>query len=435
MVVYISATVRERHRDPGTAIGVEKDADEEYEAEEFDPNVLNGIYLAGERFELMVKRSWCHDQLSGRLGGRMNDDVEVLDAVDRLEQQWISCHLYYHEDLNRAVRGYVRPVASALVTSAQIGAFFFVRYSLGGPHIRLRLRPLPGFKDEVLTVAQSFAREFLKYSPSTKSLDEAVVRRITESILAFDSNETDNTIYPDNYLSIGPFLPEVQRYGGSRRLQSSIDFFVLSSVTAVEFLERYGDAARSIQLENGLCLLLKQAIGFAADGIELLDLLRYGMDSWSGGGPPKVIEKADKVFGLQREAFLRLFRTILREVRSLLKNGGIASRAVDFLVLGAAKLSAAVNGADRPTRARIGGSQLHMTATRLGISNAEEVYISRLLTSTLHELSAIGDEDLYWLGKETLKATVESQREALSSLLLGALATFATASRTLDESL
>ncbi len=280
----------------------------------------------------------------------MNDNEEVSNAVDELEQQWISCHLYYHEDLNRVVSGYVQPVVLALVAAAQIDAFFFVRYSLGGPHIRLRLRFLPGFKDEVLTAAQSFAREFLERAPSTKSLDEEFVRRITESILAFDPNETDNTIYPDNSLSIRPFRPEVQRYGGSRRLQASLDFFVLSSVTAVEFLERYGDASRSIQLEIGLCLLLKQAIGFAADETELLDLLRYGMDSWSSGGPPKIIDKADKVFGLQKEAFVQLFRASLGEVRSLLEDGEIASKAVDFLVLGAARLSTAVSGADRPTR-------------------------------------------------------------------------------------
>ena len=153
------------------------------------------------------------------------------------------------------------------------------------------------------------------------------------------------------------------------------------------------------------------------------------MDSWNGGGPPKVIEKADKVFGLQSQGFLQLFRAGLEKVRSLLEDGEIASRAVDFLVLGAARLSAAVSGADRPTRVRIGGSQLHMTATRLGIGNAEEVYISRLLTSTLHELSAMGEEDLSWFDGEKAKAE-ENQREALRSLLAGALAEFTAASST-----
>jgi Lantibiotic biosynthesis dehydratase C-term len=358
----------------------------------------------------------------------MNDDAEVSDAVDELQQQWISCHLYYHEDLNRVVRGFVQPAIRALLDSAWIDAFFFVRYSLGGPHVRLRLRPLPGCRDDVLAAVESFAKEFLGRTPSTKSLDEEVVRRTTDSILSFDPNETDHSIYPDNSLAFRPFRPEVERYGGPQRLQASLDFFVLSSVTAVQFLMQHGEAPRSVQLEQALRLLLQQAAGFAADGKELLDLLRYGMDSWSGGGPPKVLEKADKVFALQTDAFLQLFRTSLRDVRSLLEGGERASQAVEFLVLGAARLSAAVHSEDRATRARIGGSQLHMTATRLGIGNAEEVYISRLLTSTLRELSATGEEDLSWLGEQAAKAATEKQGEPLSDLLLPALAAFAAAS-------
>lgn len=354
----------------------------------------------------------------------MNDDMEGLDAGDELQQQWISCHLHYHEDLNRVVRGFVQPAIVALRASSWIDAFFFVRYSLGGPHIRLRVRPLPGRWDEVLAALQDFAQELLARAPSTKSLDEEVVRRTTDSILSFDPNEADNSIYPDNSLAFRPFRPEVERYGGSQRLQASLDFFVLSSVTAVQFIVQHGEAPRPIQLEHALRLLLQQAAGFAADETELLDLLRYGMDSWSGGGPPKVLEKADKVFALQTDAFLQLFRTRLSDVRSSLAEGERASRAVDFLILGAAKLSAVLNGADRATRARIGGSQLHMTATRLGIGNAEEVYISRLLTSTLRELSARGEGDLSWLGERAANAE-ENPGEALSALLPSALSALA----------
>ncbi len=56
LAIYLSTTVRERHRDLGTGVGMEGDADEEDEADELDPNVLDGVYLAGERFDRMVKR-------------------------------------------------------------------------------------------------------------------------------------------------------------------------------------------------------------------------------------------------------------------------------------------------------------------------------------------------------------------------------------------
>jgi CRP-like cAMP-binding protein len=55
LAIYLSTTVRERHRALGGA-GTGADDDEEDEADELDANVLDGVYLAGERFDRMVKR-------------------------------------------------------------------------------------------------------------------------------------------------------------------------------------------------------------------------------------------------------------------------------------------------------------------------------------------------------------------------------------------
>jgi CRP/FNR family cyclic AMP-dependent transcriptional regulator len=55
LAIYLSTTVRERHRDLAPGAGGESDAEED-DADELDPNVLDGVYLAGERFDRMVKR-------------------------------------------------------------------------------------------------------------------------------------------------------------------------------------------------------------------------------------------------------------------------------------------------------------------------------------------------------------------------------------------
>jgi len=55
LAIYLSTTVRERHRALGYGDGSAPDEPED-DPDELDPNVLDGVSLAGERFDRMVKR-------------------------------------------------------------------------------------------------------------------------------------------------------------------------------------------------------------------------------------------------------------------------------------------------------------------------------------------------------------------------------------------
>jgi hypothetical protein len=324
------------------------------------------------------------------------------------QESWIAGHLYYHQSLNPLVKGFVHPLVVSLVKDGLINAFFFVRAGLGGPHLRLRLRVVPGAKEPALEAMQQSARRFLDLQPSTQSLEEEAIRRSNKAILAADPHEIDDAIYPNNSFQIMAFRPEIERYGGPSHFRASLDFFALSSVAAVEFLAQHGDALRSAQLTDAFQLLLQQALGFATDMNELSDLLRYGVDSW-GEMMPKIVEKGDRVALSQRDVFLNLLHGSLAKMRSLPED------ASGYLVLGASRLSAALATADRAVRAGIGGSQLHMTASRLGLSNAEEVYLSRLLTAILREEG----------GSIKLEASPGAAEGELSDLLSPALARLA----------
>jgi len=56
LAIYLSTTVRERHRALGYDTGEAEREEGEDDADELDSNVLDGVYLAGERFDRMVKR-------------------------------------------------------------------------------------------------------------------------------------------------------------------------------------------------------------------------------------------------------------------------------------------------------------------------------------------------------------------------------------------
>lgn len=338
--------------------------------------------------------------------------------AEEIQENWISGHLHYHQGLDPVVRGFVRPLVAALAKDGRIDAFFFVRYLLGGPHVRLRLRVVLGAEEQVLATMRQAAERFLEISPSTRSLDEETIRRANEAILESDPHETDDAVYPDNSFRIVPFRPEVERYGGPGLFGASLDLFTLSSVAVLEILSKQGDAPRPALLSQAFRLLLGQALGFAADEAELCDLLRYGVDSM-GGDMPKILEKGDRVAQSQKDAFLQLFRNSVAEVRSLQTGSEPGERPMDLLAMGSGRLSATLGFDDRVARAWIGGSQLHMSASRLGLSNVEEVYLSRLLTVTVSEALSSRAEDLSWLGEEARK---ETAKRSLGDLLPPALA-------------
>jgi CRP-like cAMP-binding protein len=56
LAIYLSTTVRERHQGINGEVSEAQDDAYGGDADELDPNVLDGVYLAGERFDRMVKR-------------------------------------------------------------------------------------------------------------------------------------------------------------------------------------------------------------------------------------------------------------------------------------------------------------------------------------------------------------------------------------------
>jgi hypothetical protein len=329
---------------------------------------------------------------------------------------WLSYHLYYYEDLSRAVLGFVHPAVSSLLSAGWIDRFFFVRYGLGGPHVRLRLRPVPGQAPLINRAVRSSAEAFLSRSPSTARLDPEALQRQTQAMLGGDPHETDATVYPDNTLIARPFRPEVARYGGPGLLPVSLDFFTVSSAAAIDFLVRSGAEPRSRQLILALRLLLAQALCFAIDEEELLTLLGYGVESW-GEAAPSILAKGDRVFATQPDAFCGIFR---QEISDQLAEG--SSEGLGEILGEAARLlSQAVGREDRPTRKRIGVSQLHMTATRLGLGNLEEVYISRLLSVAAAALLEDDPEARALLGDALDRPARSSSLEDLLPRVLAAL--------------
>lgn len=310
--------------------------------------------------------------------------------MDENESYWLNYHLYYHQDLSSAIDGFVRPLVARLLRSGWIDHFFFIRYWLGGPHIRLRLHPRSGASALTVEAVEAQARDFLASRPSTSKLDWEAILRFNKKVLAYDAHELDDSIYPDNSLLAFPFRPEIERYGGPELWRDSLDYFAVSSVTALELLRAYGGEPRSRQLALAFRVLACQALSFAGDHEDLITHSLYAVDLW-GCKMPRVLEKADRGLDEQRRTFDRLFE---RELDLLEAGPSAAVSGADDakaqLGEAARRLAWIVRAAGRDVRQRIGTSQLHMTANRLGLSNAEEVYLSRILAGLANDFTAFG---------------------------------------------
>lgn len=297
----------------------------------------------------------------------------MTPGEDRSDQDggrgWHSFHLYYHANLDDLIVGLAGPTLGALVSAGSIDRCFFVRFALGGPHVRLRVRVADTQFEAVRHRIAVAAAEFFAARPSASPMPEADIRRINASVLATDPHEVDDGIYPDNSVRDLPFCPETDRYGGPRYLDRSLDYFTLSSMQAVRFVAAHHAAPRARQLPVIFQILFREAWGFA-DGVdELLSLLSYSFAA-AGKALAPVVKRGDQLFEAHRDLFVRALCGALDAARPPALDIGEAAR----------RLACAIHDVSPATRRHeIRSSHMHMTANRLGLSNPEEAYIGRLM--------------------------------------------------------
>lgn len=322
-----------------------------------------------------------------RLDG-LDADAAALDAAETMcdaslaEEGWRAFHLFYHQDHDRLLSGLVAPLVAGLLASGWIDRFHFVRYNLGGPHVRLRWRAVdgPAAAEEVLAAA---AEDFFARSPSTESLPNDVVRKLNRSVLAVDplARPEDDVVHPDNSWRAVPVRFEVERYGGPRRLGDTLELFTASSARALELL----DERRSLtagQAQAGFVRLLTQmAAAFAGSEGELFELTGYGV-RFMGSAFAPCVGAADRFFADRREELTALVANAL-EPPALLD---------EPLAEAARRFAPAIVDLEPKKRWHIAASHIHMTANRVGLLNADEVYLSRIAERAVRRL-ATSDRD------------------------------------------
>jgi len=225
----------------------------------------------------------------------------------------------------------------------RLTSFFFLRHLLGGPHVRLRIRPAPGQGEEVRG-------------------------RVMNDL-------PDDPVAPVAEI---PFEPEVERYGGPGRFATSLDFFALQSARTLRLLDHRGTVPPGEWLTVVLRLEVRYILGFA-DGLEDLETLIAEPEAALTSGADLIRRRADEAFAASREPLVRLLRGEIEKL-GLAALSPLEDREV------ARALRRELGEADREIRMRVFGSHLHMAANRLGLSRAEEAYLARILWCSVRHL-------------------------------------------------
>lgn len=334
---------------------------------------------------------------------------------------WRAYHVFYHSDRNRMLRHLVRPVVGELLDAGAIDRFFFVRYDLGGPHLRLRWRvtdeTASAFAEGVLAER---AVVFFARWPSKEPVPEDQIRRTNRWLLEIDPllRPEDDLVYPDNTWKRLPMQFEVDRYGGLDRLPASLDLFYLSSACVLRLIGEHGEDSG---LGSGwkrmtmLRLALRLAWGLAGDSESALLLLAgYGPELMRDRFAP-CVEQGDAMFDRKREQMLEM---VGRELEGL----AAGEADPDGLAAGASSLAASVEGLPAAAQWFLAASHIHMTANRLGLINAEEVYLSRMLGRAVEAFRAQEPQvwERLWSAHAdfTRRARCRSLQETVASVLV-----------------
>src|SRR5690349_1822936 len=96
------------------------------------------------------------------------------DMSQRADSEWVSYHVFYQGSCDRVLSRLVLPALISL--EKRIERFFFLRYGLGGPHIRLRLLCAPEDRRACDESFRDSATDFFRRWPSETRLAEDEIR-------------------------------------------------------------------------------------------------------------------------------------------------------------------------------------------------------------------------------------------------------------------
>lgn len=281
-------------------------------------------------------------------------------------RSWVSLHVFIHDfaRLTHFLQTCLDPLPAALREHC-----FFVRYWLGGPHLRIRFRD----PAQLATLEAAVGRYWDAHGfPAT--LDADAFYRVYASQLA---TEGERYWHPSGSTRLIAYAPETARYGGPAGLPLCEDEFVSDSGAMLAML-RAEDMAQLEKILFGYCLVYGAVLAQA--GLHR-DFLRFAC----GSAQPRQVRRY--VAQRSRDKVPALHEVLLARHRSLLR-GEYFPRYLAPLQQRLQRLVAGLDARGCADIAAICSSLLHMSFNRAGISPAKEAHIRLFSLHVINEAYA-----------------------------------------------
>ena len=208
-----------------------------------------------------------------------------------MSKQWVSMHIFYSANPSRLLVNCIAPLVADLRAQQLISRWFFIRYWMGGPHVRLRLLPAEGVSEQtVKTAAETAIQGYLTRRPALFEMDPKLLKKHyrkmfeaeygREAFLARYGEDGEVETYQSNTIHYIDYEAEYQRYAGPLGLDISERHFEVSSDIVLRITEETNVHARSIAMGRGIQLMLQLLYTLLADDESVCAFLSRYIEMW-----------------------------------------------------------------------------------------------------------------------------------------------------------
>jgi thiopeptide-type bacteriocin biosynthesis protein len=330
--------------------------------------------------------------------------------MDRNDDEWVSLHLFYAANANPVLVECVAPLVAELRAQGLIRKWFFIRYWLEGPHVRLRLLPADRARTaEVARIAEEAVAAFLARRPALYEEDRDRSGELYKGMFLAEYGEErwNETYGPDgvmpfrenNSVARISYERELDRYGGPAAMALAESHFERSSDLVLTLLATANVHVRTVLLGQAAQLTMALCFALLRDDQAVADFLVRYRTMWETSyqeSSEEQHERFDRSYERMRDRFVQRLRHIRGsalgdpsavptplEQSWLTHCAALRDSVLDLSERGALAFRDGAAPGPEAALAIVLSSYVHMTTHRLGASILDEIYLSYVIGRAL----------------------------------------------------